>query len=61
MYILCEECGVTYDDVYRLTICPHDGFDMMTLVMRSDGKSAICVTVEALRHWLGDADATPPA
>jgi hypothetical protein len=22
----CEKCGLEYDDMYRLTYCPHDKF-----------------------------------
>lgn len=26
MVIICTECGVTYDDEFRTTTCPHDTF-----------------------------------
>lgn len=27
MRVTCEECGLTYNDIYRWTDCPHEGFE----------------------------------
>ena len=48
MQTTCETCALTYDDTYRWTHCPHDGFDMVTRVYRPDGTSVVCTTVEQL-------------
>jgi len=45
MNVTCEKCGRGYDDVYRLTYCPHDKFGMMTTIMRPDGSTGIATTL----------------
>jgi len=27
MRVTCEKCGLTYNDIYRWTYCPHDTFE----------------------------------
>jgi hypothetical protein len=52
MQVTCDECGVEYDDTYRLTLCPHDGFDMVTMVVRGDGTTTVCRSLEDLDAFL---------
>lgn len=37
MTVTCDKCKTEYDDLYRLTYCPHEKFGMMTTIMRPDG------------------------
>lgn len=54
--VTCEKCGLSYDDVYRLTYCPHAEFAMRTMAYRG-GESKLCTTVEELNEFLaGDGD-----
>lgn len=43
--VQCEICLLVYDDTYRLTWCPHDGFDMATMVVRGDGCVRVCTSL----------------
>lgn len=52
MIVSCEQCGKIYDDTYRLTYCPHEGFAMCTLVTRGDGESKVCTSVEDMQAFL---------
>lgn len=49
MNVICDHCGLRYDDVYRLTICPHERFEMRTVVVMGDGEVRVAHTVEELR------------
>lgn len=49
MKVRCNSCGLDYDDVYRLTFCPHDEFQMRTLVVRPGKADRIVTSVEELR------------
>lgn len=49
----CPDCNLSYDDVYRLTFCPHDEFMMRTTVVGGNGKvKGIATSVEELRDLL---------
>lgn len=48
MKTTCKECDRTYDDVYHWTYCPHDYFQMRTVVVRPGKPDAIASTVEEL-------------
>jgi len=50
----CDDCGIGYDDTYRLTFCPHDRFQMNTMAVRGDGAEKLCHTVEELRDFMGE-------
>ena len=51
MTVLCETCGAAYDDVYRLTYCLHERFEMNCLV--TVGKfSKICTRVEEVFEFI---------
>jgi hypothetical protein len=50
--VQCLDCLLVYDDTYRLTLCPHDGFDMVTTVVRGDGQSKVCTSVAAVLDFL---------
>lgn len=36
MIVTCDQCNARYDDVYQRTDCPHEHFEMCTVVI--DGK-----------------------
>src|SRR4051812_29074658 len=36
MYNTCEDCGLSYDDVYKRTDCPHEAFQMHAMVASGD-------------------------
>ena len=51
MIVVCKNCGLEYDDVYRLTICPHENFEMRCIVHA--GKfSKLCTTPEEVNEFL---------
>lgn len=52
MEIKCTECNMIYDDVYSITYCPHNAFQMNTTVIKSNGDSKICTTVEELDEFI---------
>jgi len=53
MTVTCGTCGKQYDDLYRLTICPHLHFEMHTTVVGSDGHvRGVARTVEELRRMM---------
>lgn len=47
MHMTCEECGLSYDDVYKRTDCPHEAFQMHTMVA-SGNEVYIAITLEDL-------------
>jgi hypothetical protein len=51
--VTCEKCNLSYDDTYRLTICPHIEFKMNCLVMRGDGETKTCTGIEEMDEFLG--------
>ena len=53
MRVFCDECDLHYDDTYRLTYCPHDGFNMVTLAVRGVGQTKVCRSIEELDAWMG--------
>ena len=57
MLVRCETCEIEYDDVYRLTYCPHESFEMRCRVV-VNGEERIATSVEQLRGWL-DEKKTP--
>lgn len=59
MIVTCSECGKRYDDVYRWTYCPHEYFEMNTVVVGSDGKERVAHTVEDLRHMMKETHENP--
>lgn len=55
MRTTCADCGLTYDDLYRRRICPHEGFEMRcTTTSRVEGTyvELVCTTVEQQRRFL---------
>lgn len=52
MVVQCTECGVSYDDTYHLTYCPHEYFEMRTVVHRGKGETRLCRSVEELHAFL---------
>ncbi len=52
MIVTCDDCKLEYDDVYRLTYCPHERFDMHTTVANSKGVVGVARTVEELRRMM---------
>ena len=50
--VTCESCQQTYDNAYRWTFCPHDFFQMRTLVVGKDGTAKICRSVEELLSFI---------
>lgn len=51
MMTTCETCHLQYDDVYRLTFCPHDAFEMRCVV--NVGKfSKLCTRVEEVNEFI---------
>lgn len=52
MRIRCQQCNATYDDTYRWTYCPHARFDMHTVMVRADGVTQVCTSVEQLESFL---------
>lgn len=52
MTVKCEKCNKLYDDVYRLTYCPHEKFQMRTIVAGPEGVRGIATTVEECRKLM---------
>ena len=52
MTATCASCWKQYDDTYRLTICPHERFEMRTVVIGPEGIRGVATTVEALRRLM---------
>ena len=46
MMVKCDKCGDVYDDLYRRTYCPHNQFQMHTIVAGPEGVRGIATTVE---------------
>jgi hypothetical protein len=55
MVVECPDCGLRYDDLYRLTYCPHVEFSMSTLVVRGDGSEKVCHSIEEMHQFM-DSD-----
>lgn len=51
MIRVCEQCGVRYDDLYRLTYCPHERFEMRTVCVDRDGNEHVATSLEELRYF----------
>jgi hypothetical protein len=49
MITTCERCGLSYDDLYRWTYCPHETFEMHTRAVNAAGVERCCHTVEELK------------
>jgi len=45
MTVTCEKCGKQYDDVYHLTYCPHDSFEMACTVVNGKGEVVGVATI----------------
>ena len=52
MTVTCEKCRVVYDDLYRLTICPHKKFEMHCRVVFPDGSEKCCHSIEEVNQIL---------
>lgn len=56
MYMNCEDCGLSYDDVYKRVDCPHEAFQMHTIVA-SGAEVYVATTLEDLHviqeHFMG--------
>ena len=57
MLRLCEDCNKSYDDVYRLTYCPHDSFEMRTQVYAGGVFKGTATTIEQLRSMMKEKEA----
>jgi len=55
MVVMCSDCGRKYDDVYRLTYCPHETFQMQTIVVGPEGVRGIATSVKELKRLLGES------
>ncbi len=53
MVVTCKDCKREYDDVYHLTYCPHDYFEMHTQAVTSKG-SKCCHSIEELEKFLDE-------
>lgn len=56
---VCDEpdCNQTYDDEFQLTLCPHNFFQMRTVVSHSRyGFLGIATSVTQLRQMYADAE-----
>ena len=51
MEVICPTCGIEYDDTYRLTVCPHETFEMRTAVVVK-GEERVATSVEQLNAWI---------
>ena len=51
MTVTCETCGLSYDDVYRLTYCPHERFDMRCVVHVGKHEK-VCTRVEEVDEFI---------
>jgi hypothetical protein len=56
MVVTCSQCGKSYDDVYRLTYCPHEKFEMNTVVWSGDRIIGVAHSVEELNRMLEEAN-----
>lgn len=54
MTVTCYKCGVTYDDTYRWTYCPHDYFEMNTTVGVGGRIIGVAHSVQELNRMLED-------
>ena len=52
MVVVCKECGENYDDVYRLTYCPHELFEMHTVAVNAEGEMKCCHSLEELHEHM---------
>ncbi len=52
MTVTCPKCGKSYDDTYHWTYCPHDYFEMNTLVADNNGIIGVAHSVEELNAML---------
>lgn len=59
MIVTCNECGKSYDDVYRLTYCPHTYFEMNTVVCSNGKDLGVAHSVEELREMLNNENRLP--
>jgi hypothetical protein len=54
--VVCPECGLGYDDVYRWTLCPHEAFEMRTVATRVGARgqteTRVCTSVEELADFM---------
>ncbi len=51
MITKCTECNKIYDDTYCLTYCPHESFGMKAFVVKHNGESKMCETLEELKEF----------
>ena len=47
MNVICADCHLEYDDLYQVTYCPHQFFDMHTLIT-INGVEYCCHSIEEL-------------
>jgi hypothetical protein len=47
MIVTCRTCQLEYDDLYKLTYCPHETFEMHTLIT-VHGIERCCHSIEEL-------------
>jgi hypothetical protein len=54
MMVTCEKCGKRYDDTYRLTYCPHNPFEMNTVVGKRNRIIGVAHSIEELNRMLNE-------
>lgn len=59
MQTRCPECGLMYDDTYRLTFCPHARFDMNCTVASGGRLIGVAHSVDELNRMLEEAKRNP--
>jgi len=52
MVVTCGDCWKRYDDTYRLTLCPHERFEMRTTVIGPEGIRGVARSVEELQRLM---------
>jgi hypothetical protein len=55
MIVTCPKCGIYYDDVYKLTFCPHNKFEMNCTVGRGDKILGVAHSPEELQRMLAES------
>jgi len=54
MLVKCATCGKSYDDTYRLTYCPHEFFEMNTMVVKDGQIVGVAHSIEELDQMLAE-------
>jgi hypothetical protein len=54
MIVTCEQCGMRFDDEFRLAICPHTPFAMRVTVTLANGRTKTCHSVEEIDRFMAE-------